>query len=342
VSWKIKQFKGGLTMSFRISPVWWPVLAVASPVIVPWLLIRNRHFQKDRSRAAELNQERISQAKPLEMPELDFLEVTVLVEWKTKEGFMGDAGVSYLFKTELGSMLYDIGFGPTRPALTHNAAQLGFNLDQVEALTISHLHSDHMGGIPAQRSRQVTVPDELMSSELKPCFLPDRAEAKGFKAELVERPRLLTAGIASTGPLARSLFMFGYTEEQALLARVKDKGLVVFTGCGHPTIEVVLKMVGRLSNERLYAVGGGLHFPVTGGRGNRAGIQFQMIIGTGKPPWQRITDEDLSRTITAINSAKSKKVYLSGHDTCDYSLDRMKKELKAETEVLKAGATYRF
>jgi 7,8-dihydropterin-6-yl-methyl-4-(beta-D-ribofuranosyl)aminobenzene 5'-phosphate synthase len=329
-------------MSFRISPVWWPVLAVASPVIVPWLLVRNRHFQEGRVRAAELNQERMSQAEPLEMAEVDFLELTVLVEWKTEEGFMGDAGVSYLFKTELGSMLYDVSFGPTRPALAHNAAKLGFHLDQVEALTISHLHSDHMGGIPAQRSRQVTVPDELMSPELKPCFLPDRSEAKGFKAELVERSQLLTAGIASTGPLARSLFMFGLTEEQALLVRVKDKGLVVFTGCGHPTIEVVLEMVGRLSNEPLYAVGGGLHFPVTGGRGNRAGIQFQTMIGTGKPPWQRITDEDLSRTIAAINSASPKRVYLSGHDTCDHSLDRMKRELNAETEVLKAGATYRF
>jgi len=329
-------------MSFRISPVWWPVLAVASPVIVPWLLIRNRRFQEDRSRTAELNQERISQAHPLEMPELDYLELTVLVEWKTREGFMGDAGVSYLFKTELGSMLYDVGFGPTRPALTHNALKLGFNLDQVEALAISHLHCDHMGGIPAQRSRQVTVPDELMSPKLKPCFLPDRAEAKGFKAELVKRPQLLTAGIASTGPLARSLFMFGFTEEQALLARVKDKGLVVFTGCGHPTIEVVLEMVERLSNEPLYVVGGGLHFPVTGGRGNRAGIQFQMMIGTGKPPWQRIIDEDLSRAITAISRANPKRVYLSGHDTCDHALDRMMRELNAETEVLKAGATYRF
>ena len=192
-------------MSFRISPVWWPVLAVASPVIVPWLLVRNRHFQEDRARAAKLNQARINQAEPLEMPELDSLEMTVLVEWRAKEGFTGDAGVSYLFETELGSMLYDVGFGPTRPALTHNAAKIGFNLDQVDALTISHLHSDHMGGIPAQRSRQVTVPDELMPLELKPCFLPDRAEAKGFKARLVERPQLLTAGIASTGPLARSL-----------------------------------------------------------------------------------------------------------------------------------------
>jgi 7,8-dihydropterin-6-yl-methyl-4-(beta-D-ribofuranosyl)aminobenzene 5'-phosphate synthase len=329
-------------MSFRISPVWWPVLAVTSPVIVPWLLVRNRHFQEDRAQAAELNQERINQAEPLELPELDSLEMTVLVEWKAKEGFTGDAGVSYWFKTELGSMLYDVGFGPTRPALTRNAAKLGFNLDQVEALVISHLHSDHMGGITAQRSRQVTVPDELMLPELKLCFLPDRAEAKGFKAELVERPQLLTAGIASTGPLARSLFMFGFTEEQALLARVKDKGLVIFTGCSHPTIEVVLEMVRRLSNEPLYAVGGGLHFPVTGGRGNRAGIQFQTMIGTGKPPWQRITDEDLSRTIASINSAGPERVYLSGHDTCDHSLERMKKELNAETEVLKAGATYRF
>ena len=329
-------------MSFRLSPIWWPVLVVASPIIVPWLLVKNRRFQKDSVNVAKLNQDRINEAEPLELPELDFLELTVLVEWKAKEGFIGDAGVSYLFRSELGSMLYDVGFGPTRPALTHNAAKLGFNLDQVDALTISHLHCDHMGGIPAQRSRQVTVPDELMSEKLKACFVPDKAEAEGFKAQLVERPQLLTAGIASTGPLARSLFIMGFTEEQALLARVKGKGLVVFTGCGHPTIEVVLKMVERLSNEPLYAVGGGLHFPITDGRGNRAGIKFQTIIGTGKPPWQRITDEDLSRTVTAINAAGPKKVYLSGHDTCDHALDRMKKELKAETKVLKAGATYRF
>jgi 7,8-dihydropterin-6-yl-methyl-4-(beta-D-ribofuranosyl)aminobenzene 5'-phosphate synthase len=328
-------------MHFRISPLWWPVLAVSSPVIGPWLLIRNRHFKDNQTRAAKVNQERISQANHLEMPELDFIELTVLVEWKAKEGFIGDAGVSYLFKTELGSMLYDIGFGPTRPALTHNAAKLSFSLDQIDALTISHLHGDHMGGMSAQRSLQVTVPYELMSSMPKPCFLPDKAEAKGFKTKVVEKPQLISAGIASIGPLARSLFIFGYTEEQALLARIKGKGLVVFTGCGHPTIEVILEMVKRLSDEPLYAIGGGLHFPVTEGRGNRVGIRFQTIIGTGKPPWQRITDGDLSRTINAINNASPEKVFLSGHDTCDYALNRMKNELKAQTEVLMAGATYK-
>ncbi|MBW2057983.1 MAG: MBL fold metallo-hydrolase [Deltaproteobacteria bacterium] len=329
-------------MAFRVSPAWWPVLAVASPLIALWLISRNRQFQTGRIRAAELNQKRIGEARPLNMPELDSLEMTVLVEWKAEEGFIGDAGVSYLFRTELGSMLYDVGFGPAHPALAHNAARLGFSLDQIDALAISHLHCDHMGGIRAQRTRQLTVPENLKPEKPKPCFLPDRAEAKGFKAKLVERPQLLAAGIASTGPLARSLFFLGHTEEQALLARLKNRGLVVFTGCGHPTIEVILEMVSRLSNEPLYAIGGGLHFPVTTGRGNRAGIHLQRILGTGKPPWRKITDTDLSQTITSINRARPKRVYLSGHDTCDHALGRMKRELQAETVVLKAGATYRF
>ena len=126
------------------------------------------------------------------------------------------------------------------------------------------------------------------------------------------------------------------------MARIKGKGLVVFTGCGHPTIEVILKMVSRLSHEPIHAIGGGLHFPITDGRGNRAGIRFQTIIGTGKPPWQRIADKDLTRTISAINKTAPEKVFLSGHDICDHALGSMKKELKAESEILTAGKRYYF
>jgi 7,8-dihydropterin-6-yl-methyl-4-(beta-D-ribofuranosyl)aminobenzene 5'-phosphate synthase len=118
--------------------------------------------------------------------------------------------------------------------------------------------------------------------------------------------------------------------------------LVIFTGCGHPTIELIVEMVNRLSKEPIYIIGGGLHFPITGGRGNRAGIQFQTFIGTGKPVWQRITDDDLSNTITALKEFNPSKVFLSSHDSCDHFITRMKHELNAETEVLKAGKTYRF
>ena len=176
----------------------------------------------------------------------------------------------------------------------------------------------------------------------KPCFLPDDAGVENFIAEVVKSPRLLAAGIASTGPLARSLFLFGWTEEQALLARLKDRGLVVFSGCGHPTIEVILEMVRSLSGEPVYAIGGGLHFPITRGRGNYKGIQAQMILGTGKPPWQRVTDDDLSRTISSINAITPHKALLSAHDTCVYALKRFENELKADMHLLRAGASYRL
>ena len=152
----------------------------------------------------------------------------------------------------------------------------------------------------------------------------------------------MPAGIATTGPLARSLFFFGYTEEQALVIRLKGKGLVVITGCGHPTIEVILDMVQRLSDEPIHAICGGLHFPIRGSRGQKAGINFQTILGTGKPPWSPINDKDLEHAIGAINAAKPQIVMLSAHDTCDHSLMRMQQEINADVRVLKAGRTYSF
>lgn len=329
-------------MSFRISPAWWPFLAVTSPVMVPFLMVRNSRFKKNILLANELNRQRIDRAQPFELPELEFLEMTVLVEEKVDEGFLGDAGVSCLFRSDRGSLLFDVGFGPERPALAHNAARLGITMDGIDALCISHLHPDHMGGMKATRTKQVILPGTLGTPNGKPCFLPDTSDAPGFRSELVDSPRLLTAGMATTGPLARSLFFFGLTEEQALFAWIKNRGLVIFTGCGHPTIERIVEMVQRISGEPIHLIGGGLHFPVTGGRGNRAGIQFQTIMGTGKPAWKRITDDDLTETIEKINAFNPTRVFLSAHDSCDNSLNRMKRELNANTEVLQAGMTYRF
>jgi len=329
-------------MSLRISPLWWPGLLLASPVIAPLMLIKNKRYRENLVLAESLNKERIGTAVSLDLPELDFLEITVLVEWMAEPGFINDAGVSYLFKTNLGSMLFDVGFGPSRPSFSHNAKKIGFHLDQVDALAISHFHCDHMGGLAAQRSRRVAVPAELMPGSAKPCFLPDRGDAPGFTTEVITAPRILGAGIGTTGPLARSLFIMGYTEEQSLVARIRNRGLVVFTGCGHPTIEVILSMASKLCDDPLYGIGGGLHFPVTDGRGNRLGIRFQTFLGTGKPPWCRILNSDLDSTIAVINKAAPKKVFLSGHDSCDSSLHRMETEFNAETLVLKAGRTYRF
>ena len=74
----------------------------------------------------------------------------------------------------------------------------------------------------------------------------------------------------------------------------------------------------------------------------RIGIKFQTIIGTGKPPWQKINNEDLDKTISRLNMADPQKVYLSGHDTCDQSIQRIKQNLVSDIHILKSGETYRF
>ena len=157
----------------RISPLWWPVLALLSPVLAPLLLIENRRFSKNRDMASQVNQERIRKAKPLDLPELEFMELTVLVEAKAEEGYLGEPGVSYLFRTNLGSLIYDFALGSGRQVLAHNAIKLGVSLDKVDAVVISHMHLDHTGG----NMKGVNVPEELGRPAGKTCFLPDKGEA---------------------------------------------------------------------------------------------------------------------------------------------------------------------
>lgn len=329
-------------MTFRVSPVWWPFLAAGSPVMIPMMLLKNRLFTGNCDRAARSNEERIGRASPLDLPALGSLEMTVLVEWEARPGFDREPGVSYVLRSDRGTILFDIGFGGVNGTICRNAEKLGFEKDRVDALVISHLHLDHMGGMQAQKARSVSVPPELGLPAGLPCYLPDEAEAPGMDAQVVDGPRVLEAGIATTGPLARALFFFGYTEEQALVARIEGKGLVVVTGCGHPTIEVILGMVRRLCDEPVHAIAGGLHFPIRKSRLQSKGVQMQMLFGTGKPPWNPINDEDLGKAIAAINAAGVRRVLLSAHDTDDHAISRMDGELDAAVEVLRAGVTYSY
>ncbi len=329
-------------MSFRVSPKMWPVLALASPVLIPWLVSKSLRFARGRAAAEKQNAERLAAARPLELPRLERLEITPLVEQFAEPGFEGDSGVSYFIETELGALVMDVGYGPANGVLTHNAARLGRTLDDAQALVISHLHLDHMGGLEGQRNRKVALPPEFAAAEPKPCYLPDEADCQGLRAIRVVEPRLIEAGLATTGPLARMLYFFGLTQEQALLGWLEGKGIAVITGCGHPTIQTILAMVERLTSEPIYAVVGGLHFPVTASRSVRNGLAAQRLFGTGKGLLSPINDDDLSRAVEALNEAGVKRLLISAHDSCDHALTRFEAELDGRVEALKAGATYRL
>lgn len=327
----------------RFSPLWWPALAIAAPLLAPWLAYRGARFSRQCAQAERVNRARVSLAQSLDPPELEGLVITVLAEAKARPGFIAQPGVCYHIASERGRALFDLGWGPERGgAAAANAATLGLDLNDLAAVVISHLHPDHMGGIKAARQKRVSPPPGLGLPRNPPLLLPAPARSTGFDARLAERPGLLPAGLASTGPLLRPLFFLGPCEEQALVARVRGKGAVVITGCGHPGLPLILAMAAKLCPGPLYALAGGLHLPLSASRFNSAGIKSQMILGTGLPPWRKLGKEHLEQTVAAINQADPQVVLLSPHDTCDAALDLLAKGVKADCRVLRAGERYRL
>lgn len=327
-------------MSYRVHPLWWPVLAPLSPALALVLMKKSKEFQTGKRRVESENAQKIAQAKPLELPELEWVKLTVVVEAKTAAGFLGDAGVSYLLTTDRGNLLFDVGYGPGSPTFGHNWQRLGLSMETVDSVVISHLHLDHMGGFRAHWRKEVMIPIEAMGGRQISCHVPEPCTSPFFTVEEVAGPMLLPAGLATTGPLARMLFFLGYTYEQSLIAHVKGRGLVVVIGCGHPTLEVILSMIRKVSDAPVFAVVGGLHFPITASRAPKAGLQVERIFGTGKTWNDPINDRDLDLTIGALRRAKPERLLMSAHDSCDHALSRLKQEVDAEFDVLRAGQSY--
>jgi 7,8-dihydropterin-6-yl-methyl-4-(beta-D-ribofuranosyl)aminobenzene 5'-phosphate synthase len=170
------------------------------------------------------------EARLSDLGEVDEVSVLPLVERLIPEGsgLAGEPGVSYLIRAGTIRVLFDSGLsgGKPRSALARNAAMLGAGLGDLDAVVISHLHADHVGGLRAMRRRTFA-----------------------FAAEPLE-PRGVPA----------------YVPTQVLVVNVRGFDLVLISGCGHPRIEQILAVTEQVLDVPIRAVVGGLHLPVHAAR----------------------------------------------------------------------------
>jgi 7,8-dihydropterin-6-yl-methyl-4-(beta-D-ribofuranosyl)aminobenzene 5'-phosphate synthase len=191
--------------------------------------------------------------------------------------------------------LLDSGLDPA--AASYNADVLGFDLSSCESLISSHGHIDHAGGllnIRSKISQTKTVPLVLHEDAFRNRSVrfqdgrtinlpaPNRSLLAKAGYEIIERrshslwidDRILVTGeIPRTNNFEKG-FPNHYSEaddgeleadplikdDQAVVLNVKDKGLVVITGCGHAGIINTLNYAKELAGEnRIYAVIGGMH-----------------------------------------------------------------------------------
>lgn len=207
---------------------------------------------------------------------------------------MAEHGLSCLIRVFAGkqehAILLDTGF--SKECMAWNARQLSIPLGGIEAVVLSHGHFDHTGGLDAvfaSAGRQVPLvlhPDAFserrMNGKNGIAHLPgiDAVALKKAGADILkrERPSTLAAGhLLVTGEVERvtpfetgmpGMEMFAgdawvpdpIKDDQAVVVNVKDKGLVVLSGCAHAGIVNTVKYAQKITGEnKVHAILGGFH-----------------------------------------------------------------------------------
>jgi 7,8-dihydropterin-6-yl-methyl-4-(beta-D-ribofuranosyl)aminobenzene 5'-phosphate synthase len=191
-------------------------------------------------------------------------------------------------------VLFDAGVTPD--GLIGNLDRLGLAPDTFEAVVFSHGHFDHVMGLDglAKRLGRSNLPVLLhpdfwtrrrlvsAAGDVLELPTPSRAaiESVGFTVVEDRQPSFLLDGmLLVTGEVDRTTpFETGMPaghqawldgewrhdptvhEDQAVVLHVRDKGLVVLTGCGHAGIVNIVRHAQRLTGVTpLYAALGGFH-----------------------------------------------------------------------------------
>ena len=220
---------------------------------------------------------------------------------------VAEHGLSMLVTVQRGeekhTVLFDTGY--SQIGVPHNMKMLGIDLAQIEAIAISHGHMDHTGSlyqILDMLSRPVPLvvhPGAFVSpryfglADGRKLKFPQtliREELEKKKVEIVESagPTLLAGGmIAATGEVERvTSFEKGLpnaklerngkveddpiADDQALVVKVKGKGLVVVSGCAHAGIINTIHAATKIgATDNVHTVLGGFHL---------SGPYFEKII----------------------------------------------------------------
>lgn len=145
--------------------------------------------------------------------------------------------------------LFDTGADST--TLLGNMKKLNIDPEQIDVIILSHIHSDHVGGLSGFLEENSDVMVYLPRSF--PDNFKDTVRSYGAMVEEVSEARELFANVYTTGELGDGI------KEQSLILTT-SQGLVVITGCAHPgVVNIVRKARAILAGKPVYLVIGGFH-----------------------------------------------------------------------------------
>lgn len=190
------------------------------------------------------------------------LTVLPLIDSKGLESFRTEAGVSYLIKTDDATILLDMGANRKNedpsPFLA-NMQQLGIKWSDIDAIAFSHQHYDHTGGLKWQFTDSFAPGMQQIDLSGKPVYVPTQLTYPGVTPIVATQPMQIAKGVASIGTLPMT--PPGDGPEQVLAVNVEGKGIVLITGCGHPTVPKIVERAKQVFDQPIIGLVGGLHYP---------------------------------------------------------------------------------
>ena len=172
--------------------------------------------------------------------------VTILYDNNPYESGLTTAwGFACLVESGETTVLFDAG--GSGPTLLSNMAALDIDPRTLDAVILSHGHSDHTGGLDA-----VLAVNDRLAVYLPQSFAPEYKTWVSERASVVEvsGPVVVADGIRTTGELGTTIV------EQSLIVET-DEGLIVLTGCAHPGVVEIVRRA-EVYGE-VYLVMGGFH-----------------------------------------------------------------------------------
>ncbi|MTI85310.1 MAG: MBL fold metallo-hydrolase [Firmicutes bacterium] len=288
----------------------------------------------------EVSNREMTQHK-IDLETVDRLTVYPIVDLLAKgENLKTEPGTSFLVATESDNILFDVGYNVKQEEvspLLYNLKQLDISLDDINALAISHNHADHVGGLCFKDNR-VELTKGFVDLHGKSIFTPVPMTCDTAVAKTVEKPLSIGTGVASTGPLAEQMFIPGRLNEQSLLVNVKEKGLVLISGCGHPGIIRMVKAAQKITGIPVYAVVGGLHLYYTQ---PKAGF-WGNIFGSSKLYCGTPSREEVVNIVNELKKLGVKKAYISPHDADQPTLEIFADRFGKDYEPLTVGNSVTF
>lgn len=187
------------------------------------------------------------------------------------------------------TILFDTG-GDGKMLLA-NMKRMGFDPGAIDAVFLSHLHADHIGGLEHFLQKNSKVRVYLPHSF--PQSLQQQIKHLGADVVAIDGPVRLFDRVHSTGEMG------SWIKEQALILET-CKGLVIITGCAHPGVVNIVRKARQYLGKEVYLIMGGFH-----------------LMGTALP--------EIGKHIEALKALGVKKVAPS-HCTGEAAIDRFRQE----------------